>query len=93
MRRPCSLCLIGYLLVYVALNTADLLLTLWGLRSGSTEGNPIPIAWKAGSLLTVTLGLLVVGRTYPRIATGVVASLCLFYAGIIGWNLAHLLGL
>jgi hypothetical protein len=81
------------LLLYGVLNAADVLLTLWGASLGAVEVNPLPLAWKLGSVLLVVGGSLYVARHAPRLAVVLVGSLTLVYAFVVAWNLAVIFAL
>ena len=97
--------LVVFLIVYAAINVADLLSTYVGLQRGLHEGNPLMghllasygfsalIAYKLLVVGVVSCGVLVLRRAHPRVARITVVVCNLLVAGAVVLNLVQFMTL
>jgi predicted aconitase with swiveling domain len=84
-----------WLALFVAVNVADALLTLYAMRNGATEANPIMRA--AMRVMPAPVALLIVKGAYV-VAVGVMLAqlapwlpwLVAFFGAICAWNMVQI---
>jgi hypothetical protein len=103
-RRTIQL-LVASLLLYAAVNIADLVSTYIGLRHGLREGNPLMshllatygfsslILYKVFVIAVVSCGVLILRNAYPRVARVTVVVCNLLVAGAVLLNIMQFMAI
>lgn len=104
VRRTTQL-LVASLLLYAAVNIADLVSTYVGLRHGLREGNPLMshllgaygfsalILYKVFVVAVVSCGVLILRNAYPRVARVTVVVCNLLVAGAVLLNIMQFMAI